>query len=1454
MKIKRINTAFVLLGASLLGVNTLAYDDNLLDNPINVGVNVKPNILLLLDDSGSMRHSMLADQRAITAYRRSAQGINNLSVLTRTSDPDLTPDSNTDLLGLCSAINSFAYDPNKTYKPWLGKDESGVEYTALTPPVDSARINPYLSNGPTADLRELFYLIPDSNDLVQDAQGNLVLPETYKVINPDSTDPEHDTSENGVDGICGPLLRAYEEIPSYIMGYNNSSEANKGLLIDSGGPANIDEGDFYTGREGFYSQDGRLLDLDFTINNSGQSSTTLSFPEGISLAGYFGGTSDQIRIYADDKVGDPVYVFPDVNEATLAFGTVPVLHLVYTNNPGELVVNSSRVIIEFVSGSTVSTTELPPLTAEGFLIGWNLSVDDYPDKVNRTITKEECSNVPNYCQRVDELNEAELTNYMNWFSYHRTKDLIVKTSLDQIINGLETEEEANGVITTTKEDPLSGRVGLAVLNKPKEFNGNGDWSKGVGKIISDIDVANNRDELLTELYRIDPRGGTPLREALANAGEYFTEGNGNESITELFGDVSAHDASETLATDTPILTEDSGGFCQSNYTLLFTDGVWNGTLNNLVGNADADGPGIWDDNESFRDNEGSPLSNSLADVAMHYFERDLSSSLDNQVQAFDERFDANRQISHQHMVTSAISFGVQGNIPFVNPLVDFPFNPLDPNFPGWGDNRIDDLAHAAWNARGSFYSATTPTDVLAAFKDSIENTTQSVVTTSAGSLNTFNLSTDTVAYRSFYNTDGGYGDVRSYIFDVGDLSNPDDDSFVYSPDAAINGLTSWSADERLAVKNPVDRKVITFGATAPTAFNSNNLANLSPAQLVDLRNGNDDTYAESVIEYLRGVEDANTGFRSRTTNNGNGDGSGVKHLLGPIINSTPVYVDGSSNGYPNNIESEPYSEYLKNKKVQYGDTPLLFVGSNDGMLHAFYTDSGTTIVSGGTGNGSAVDGGDEVFAYVPSPKILKNSLHDITLPSYTSQAYVDGAMVSADVFTPGGQAAGAGSGAGSWKTYLVGGLRTGGKGLFALDISNRELLEKAESNASDILKWEFNHPELGYTFSQPQIAKMNTNIDGGSSWGVIVGNGYGVSSECGLQDDGTYDINANCGKASLFIIDINDPSKFEILETDTTLAGGSVDFSSTLSDKCAADASDCNGLSSPALVDVDGDFIVDRIYAGDLHGNMWVFDVSDKVSSSTWGIDNSEPLFAACRGTNCEEKQPITARPIVTRHPTQLLGNNAPNLMVYFGTGQFIDANDNTDNSTQSFYGVWDSGNSSAKRGLEIANLQEQTIENITSNGEVSRNISQEPVDYSSQFGWYMDLPGDGTGNNLTLGERVIASAVAVGDIIFFLTVNPNDAFCSAGGVSFLMGVNAVDGSNANFDVFNRFAGKRDNDLPEEAAIRYDGIGTGISLAQDADGNPQIVKSGSDGSIVQETANPGGISSGAGRKAWSIIH
>src|SRR5690606_3068443 len=119
------------------------------------------------------------------------------------------------------------------------------------------------------------------------------------------------------------------------------------------------------------------------------------------------------------------------------------------------------------------------------------------------------------------------------------------------------------------------------------------------------------------------------------------------------------------------------------------------------------------------------------------------------------------------------------------------------------------------------------------------------------------------------------------------------------------------------------------------------------------------------------------------------------------------------------------------------------------------------------------------------------------------------------------------------------------------------------------------------------------------------------------------------------------------------------------------DCSDCNGLSSPSIVDLDGDAIVDRVYAGDVMGNMWAFDLTS-TNPDDWRVahgpnaDSEAPLFSA--GVS----KPITSKPVVVAHPDRASVSSQPNLLVLFGTGQYLAENDNNPGSTQSFYGVWD--------------------------------------------------------------------------------------------------------------------------------------------------------------------------------------
>jgi len=1211
---------------------------------------------------------------------------------------------------------------------------------------------------------------------------------------------------------------------------------------------------------GEYFQFNSAEKLEFTISDGANKDYTLSFPEDMSLASGVRSltnagvaitnqiasdiVTDNLTFYAVSSSGDETKIaefsssaaiYRDSNGNDLSLSPITIVPApvddiyTYTSIPN-IKVNAAKIIARFTSFQDKKA-------ADGFVVGWNLDAGDYPTKVDRVVKKNECLANPGFCQTVDTLTAADQANYANWYAYHRNKELVVKSALSDILLGEDPVSDS---------DDLTARMGIAVLNNKATAAGT-----GVGKIIETLNTPEAREVFLEQVYKIESFSDTPLRTALIHAGEYFDTDNagGDTSITELFGDgVAAHSTGDpnennkmpedTYVTNSPILREANGGYCQRNYAIGFTDGAWNDTEANLpkiVGDLDGDSnasSGGWNYDESFSDNSYGNASvntaNRLSDIALHYFTEDLIPDSDNdQVDSTDPRYDTigntsitENPVDHQHMRTSMISFGVSGNLPLSAAPVDFAIDYSEFSG-GWPDSRIDDLAHAAWNGRGDYFSASDPGELKVAFEETLNNILQTRVSSSIGALAAGALEQGGFSYRSFYDVDANHGEVRAFEFDENEKA------FIYP------GANSWSADDVLG--NQSTRNIFTLGSSGNGIdFTSGNFTNLDTTQQNNLRNaGTEDVaYGQSVIDFLRGsaaqeITDAspNNPFRSRTGTNGE------RHLLGPVINSSAVYVDDTPLNYPDDIEGiNSYNTFLAdtNGKASYKDKPLLFVGANDGMLHALDATSG-----------------EEVFAYVPTPKILDNSLHDIAQPNYQTKPYVDGSLISADVYL------------GGWKTYLVGALRTGGKGIFALDITDRNAL----NSASNVAKWEFTHPKLGYTFGQPQIVKMNAPIAGGSSWGVVFASGYGVDGDCAAHTAGEGS-DVDCGNASLFIVDINDPTKYEIIKTTNTTGVPINVTNGTADDRCSQEAvpanaiaaSNCNGLSSPAVVDLDGNYTVDRIYAGDLHGNMWAFDVSDETSSTNWArANNGNPLFSAPSG------QSITARPVITSHPSQLSGGNEPNLIVLFGTGQLLDGDDKNDAEVQSFYGVWDDGSvTSIVNVVGRGQLVEQELANTESSGDVFRSVTTNPVDYSSYKGWYIDLIGDaGLSSNFEgydiEGERVISRAILIRDVVYFITVNPSDSYCSGGGGSYLMGINVLDGSNASFDVLTKYTSTPNQ---FEAGTRISQMITGIVAAENSEGEVSIVLPGADpgDKVNTEGAGEPPALRGAGRRSWSIIH
>lgn len=295
----------------------------------------------------------------------------------------------------------------------------------------------------------------------------------------------------------------------------------------------------------------------------------------------------------------------------------------------------------------------------------------------------------------------------------------------------------------------------------------------------------------------------------------------------------------------------------------------------------------------------------------------------------------------------------------------------------------------------------------------------------------------------------------------------------------------------------------------------------------------------ATINYLRGErinEQDQPGGTLRTR-------SGV---LGDIVNSQPVFVGRPNPRLHLGATFTGAAAYPAFAAAQFARAPVVYVGANDGMLHGF---NGTSGVAGGT----------ETFAFVPTAAMT--DLYKYTLPGYVHQYYVDGELTVADIYE-----------AGAWKTILVGTLGRGGRGMFALDVTNP---------AAVSLLWEKNStslPELGNNLGKPIIAQV---ADG--DWRVLLGNGP----------------NSAGGDARLIMLD--------------ALTGAST--------PTPALAAGSNGLSGvQAWSSVLGGF-TDTVYAGDLKGNMWKLE-------NLVGVPTAFKLFTANPGI----AQPITAAPLAARN------------------------------------------------------------------------------------------------------------------------------------------------------------------------------------------------------------------------------
>ncbi len=865
-------------------------------------------------------------------------------------------------------------------------------------------------------------------------------------------------------------------------------------------------------------------------------------------------------------------------------------------------------------------------------------------------------------------------NFANWFTYYRRRSLITVAAVADVITQLDNVY-----------------IGLAGVNAVQE-------SVDVGTGIAEpclpvgVDGKNYRSTLLSALYKYDQITGqasTPMRIGLVKLGEYFnrktTDNDSNrgqgtgKGVKLSYHNIKGKYPELFTSVDTSEPINGDKGACQQNFVVLMTDGYYNGGSPG-VGNVDDNDVTVDGYQISGRDPFEDKSSNTLGDVAMKFYAYDLADDIDDRVpKKFPDMVD------FQHLVTYTITFGVTGAL---NPDDYNPYSDDSSEWPTWPSpindywEKVDDMYHGAVNGRGEFHAAQNPEELVEAFLAVMRSILDRIGTGASASVSGQELTTDTRLYSAGYNTDGWAGVVRAHALN-GDTGAVEEE--VWNAATQLEKLVGTDGANHLA-----NRKIATYdgdgsdAAEFKTTWTTNRDASLT----------------DDVINYLRGDKsnEARNGgnFRNRLTV-WEGDTQASTFTLGDMVHSSPFFHDG-----------------------------VIYVGGNDGMLHAFLAD-GTAPADDGTG------GGGELWAYVPSH--VHGHLAELSEVGYSHKYYVDQTPTIYEI--PGVM------------TLLVGGLGKGGKGYYALDVSSA----KSVTDPTSVFQWEFNSDnsdaDMGYSFSRAFIVKASNG-----DWVVIFGNGYDSQNEEAVL----FVLNATTGALA------RQPIK-------TGVAG-------------------CNGLSSPFPADVDRDGDVDYIYAGDLKGNMWKFDATGAPSTWDVANGGNPLFTAKDASGNPQPitgRPDVTEHcsgvgQIVIFGTGQFLGEpdmTDDSLQTVYGVWDYGDIEDSSEYVGTFSHAGDDTLASSPAEVPNTATLLKQSSSEVTTGGETYRVFTSKDAEWPTvadldeigdmddpsktedvNMGWYFDLPDS--------KERMINDVLIRSGKALFVTNIPakEGGVCSVGAGS----------------------------------------------------------------------------------------
>lgn len=593
--------------------------------------------------------------------------------------------------------------------------------------------------------------------------------------------------------------------------------------------------------------------------------------------------------------------------------------------------------------------------------------------------------------------------------------------------------------------------------------------------------------------------------------------------------------------------------------------------------------------------------------------------------------------------------------------------------------------------------------------------------------------------------------------------------------------------------------------------------------------------ASKLIEFIRGVEGL-PGFRSRTLLTGSGS---FPWLLGDIVHSSPAVVGKPKESWDIAANDQTYYAFKQKYKNR---RQVVYVGANDGMLHAFnagFYDAAQTRYTLSANGETEHPLGAELWAYVPY-NVLPH-LQWLGLPDYPHVYTVDGPVKTFDVnIFPDDDVHPSG-----WGTVLVATLRFGG-GDYTLDANSAPdgdpsddvtlrssvvVIDVTDPERPPNVLLEYTDEQLGFTTAEPAIVKFREPSSGGfdnpavNQWFLLLGSGpygrNGFEKSQALQEAVSY----QTAHVTSINLKTHSVQRFNT-PTNNGFVGG---IQNANWERSSSDSAIYLGtVAGDATNNASGQL---------LRGLL-------RQSAGALDITFNDLVYPVGR--------PVSATPFVQRDPQG-------DTWVYAGTGRFYVVNDNFSTQQQSYYGIREPRG--ADRSYTAATVLKNTLVDTSgvrsfSDGQILKdgtaptfNTGREVSNFSALInvvkeagGWYFDF-NRRAGRNTTQATSSDVSLV-------FTEYQPSGLKCEPEGLGFIHAPHLYGGVAGSFAPLGLDSSVTSGD----ASLVLDSVSLGYGSPSTphihvrADGSRAAVVQTSTGEITQQTiqSSPG---QGA-RQSW----